>query len=70
MAASTGGAGLTVFLTGELSADQQAQIRAAAPAATVRYFARRAEMEAEIEQADIVGGSVSAAALARAARLK
>ncbi|MGE3271185.1 MAG: D-2-hydroxyacid dehydrogenase [Chloroflexota bacterium] len=70
MAAASGGEGLTVFLTGELSADQQAQIRAAAPAATVRYFGNRAEMEAEIEQADIVAGSVSAVALAKAARLK
>jgi phosphoglycerate dehydrogenase-like enzyme len=69
MPASSDGAGLNIFLTGELSEAQLGQIRAAVPAATVRHFASRAEMEAIVEQADIIGGSLSAAALARASRL-
>ena len=67
--ASSDGAGLNIFLSGELNEAQLSQIRAAAPAADVRYFGSRAELEAVVEQADIIGGSLSAAALARASRL-
>jgi phosphoglycerate dehydrogenase-like enzyme len=70
MADSTTGAGLTIFLTGEVNAQQLAQIRSAVPAADVRYFDTQDELEAEIELADIVGGPVSPAALARARKLK
>ena len=69
MAASTTGAGLTIFMTGEVNAQQQAQIRAAVPAADVRYFDTQDEMEAEIELADIVAGPISSSALARARKL-
>jgi phosphoglycerate dehydrogenase-like enzyme len=70
MADSTTGAGLTIFLTGEVNPQQLAQIRSAVPAADVRYFDTQDELEAEIELADIVGGPVSPAALARARKLK
>jgi phosphoglycerate dehydrogenase-like enzyme len=70
MAVSTTGAGLTIFLTGEVNAQQLAQIRSAVPAADVRYFDTQDELEREIELADIVGGPISPAALARAKRLK
>src|SRR3954453_4230792 len=70
MAVSTTGAGLTIFLTGEVNAQQLAQIRATVPAADVRYFDSQEELEREIELADIVGGPISPAALARAKRLK
>jgi len=61
---------LTVFITGEVNEAQMAQIRAAAPDATVRYFASQGELEARIEDAAVVAGHVSPAALARAARLR
>ena len=70
MAVSTTGAGLTIFLTGEVNAQQLARIRSAAPAADVRYFDTQDELEREIELADIVGGPISPPALARAKRLK
>ena len=70
MALSTTGAGLTIFLTGEVNEQQLARIRAAVPAADVRYFDTQDELEREIELADIVGGSISPSALARAKRLK
>jgi phosphoglycerate dehydrogenase-like enzyme len=63
-------AALTILMSGELNEQQIAQIKAAVPGADVRYFASRADLEREIEQADIVAGSVSAAGLARAAKLK
>jgi phosphoglycerate dehydrogenase-like enzyme len=63
-------ASLTILMSGELNEQQIAQIKAAVPGADVRYFASRADLEREIEQADIVAGSVSAAGLARAAKLK
>lgn len=61
---------LTVFVTGEVNDTQLAQIKAAAPGADVRYFARRDEMEANIEEAEVVAGNITAPILARAARLK
>ena len=36
----------------------------------MRYFRSRPELEAQIEEAEVVAGGVSAAALARAQRLK
>ena len=70
MADPTTGAGLTIFLTGEVNAQQLAEIRNAVPAADVRYFDTQDELEEEIELADIVGGSVRPAALTRARKLK
>jgi phosphoglycerate dehydrogenase-like enzyme len=73
MAASSDGAGLTIFVGPrgrELTAEHRAQIDAAAPDADVRHFERRGDMEQEIEQADVVIGSISADGLARAKRLR
>src|SRR5262245_56023368 len=70
MALSTAGAGLTIFITGEVNEQQLARIRATAPAADIRYFGTREELEREVELADIVAGPTSPAALARATRLK
>ncbi|HEX5503973.1 MAG TPA: NAD(P)-dependent oxidoreductase [Thermomicrobiales bacterium] len=60
----------TVWVTGAVTDDQLAQIRAAAPTADVRYFATREALEARIAEAEIVAGHVTAPALARAARLR
>ena len=70
MADATDTPTLTILMSGELNEQQIGQIRAAAPAADVRYFKSRADLECEIEQADIVAGSVSPAGLARATNLK
>lgn len=59
-----------VFVTGAVSEAQLGQIRAAAPGADIRYFARSSDMEAEIEAAEVVAGGISASALARARNLK
>jgi phosphoglycerate dehydrogenase-like enzyme len=61
---------LTVWMTGEVTEEQLAQIRDAAPDADVRYFATRSELETRIEEAEVVAGNVPPAALARAHRLK
>ncbi|MFZ0215214.1 MAG: D-2-hydroxyacid dehydrogenase [Candidatus Dormiibacterota bacterium] len=45
-------------------------IRQAAPGADCRYLADQAQVEAEIETADVVAGSVTSSALARAHRLR
>lgn len=70
MTTSAAGAGLTIFITGEVSQEQLARIRGTAPAADVRYFGSQAELEREIELADVVAGPISPAALGRATRLK
>jgi len=61
---------LTVYMTGEFTDDQLAQITAAAPGADVRRFTDRRELEAQIADAEVVAGNISADALARATRLK
>src|SRR5437762_1204411 len=70
MAGSKETSALTILMSGELNEQQIAQIKAAAPAADVRYVKSRADLETEIEQADIVAGGISPAGLARAKRLK
>jgi phosphoglycerate dehydrogenase-like enzyme len=70
MAGASDSSALTILMSGELNEQQIAQIKAAAPAADVHYFKSRADLEAEIEQADIVAGSVSPAGLAKAKKLK
>jgi phosphoglycerate dehydrogenase-like enzyme len=60
----------SVFVTGQVTEDQLAQIRAVAPGVEVRYFATREELEARIEEAEVVAGNIAASALARAARLR
>jgi phosphoglycerate dehydrogenase-like enzyme len=59
-----------VFVTGQVTDGQLAQIRAAAPGVEVRYFATREEMEARIEEAEVVAGNIAASAVTRAARLR
>ena len=59
-----------VLISGAVTDAQLAQIRAAAPGADVRYFSRRQDLEAQIEEAEIVAGGISAAALARASKLQ
>lgn len=61
---------LTVFISGEVDNAQLAQIRAAAPDADVRYFPTRAALEAQIEEAEVVAGTLGPRALARAKRLR
>ncbi len=61
---------LTVFITGAVTDEQRAQIAAATPEAEVRYFATRDALEAEIEQAEVVAGTIGAGALARATNLR
>ncbi|MGL4961708.1 MAG: D-2-hydroxyacid dehydrogenase [Inquilinus sp.] len=61
---------LSVFLTGEIDDDRMAELRRIAPAARLTYFDHQEAMEAAIEEADIVAGSLSPAAFARAGRLK
>jgi phosphoglycerate dehydrogenase-like enzyme len=61
---------LTVWMSGQVTPEQLAQIRAAAPDADVRHFASQGELEAQIEEAEVVTGNLSPAALARAGRLK
>ena len=60
---------LTVFVSGGVAEKQMERVRAAAPGADCRYFATQKEMEAHIEEADVVAGQISAPALARARRL-
>lgn len=59
-----------VLISGAVTDPQLAQTRAAAPGADVRYFASRQDLEAQIEQAEVVAGGISAAALQRAKKLK
>jgi phosphoglycerate dehydrogenase-like enzyme len=59
-----------VLVSGAVTEPQLAQIRAAAPGADVRYFAKQAELEEQIAEAEVVAGNVSPAALARAKNLK
>lgn len=59
-----------VLISGAVTEPQLAQIRAAAPGADVRYFSRRQDLEAQIEEAEVVAGGLSAAALARAKKLQ
>ncbi len=61
---------LTVWMSGQATPEQLAQIRAATPGAEVRHFASQEELEAQIEEAEVVAGNLSPAALARAKRLK
>jgi len=59
-----------VLISGRVTAPQLAQIHAATPGADVGYFANREDLEAQIEDAEVVAGGLTAAALARARQLK
>ena len=61
---------LTVWMAGLVTEAQLAQIHEAAPGAEIRHFTSQAAMEAQIEDAEVVAGNLSPAALARASRLK
>lgn len=64
------GADLTILLTGEIDDARLAELKAIAPGADVTFFTKQADMEAAVESADVVAGQLSAAALARAGKLK
>jgi phosphoglycerate dehydrogenase-like enzyme len=59
-----------IFLSGDVDDARLAELQAIGPDAQLRYFDNQADLEAAIEEADIVAGRVSADALARASRLK
>lgn len=61
---------LTIFVNGEVTDAQMEQIHAAAPRATIRYFADQRTMEEHIDEADVIAGNVRPTGLARAARLQ
>jgi phosphoglycerate dehydrogenase-like enzyme len=61
---------LVVLVAGAVTPPQLDQIKAAVPNGEVRYFDKQADLEAEIESAEVVAGHVTASGLARAKRLK
>ena len=61
---------LTVFLTGDVDEARWAAVRASAPAATFRHFTNLDAMDTDIAAAEVLAGTISAAALPRATRLK
>jgi phosphoglycerate dehydrogenase-like enzyme len=67
---SEGGGKLRVLLTGEIDAERLAELRAIAPDADVAFFAKQAEMEAAVDDADVVAGQLSPGGLARGRKLK
>ncbi len=56
--------------SGQATPSQVEQIKAAASGADLRVFAKQADLEAQIEEADAVVGNVSRAAFARARKLR
>ena len=60
----------TVLVTGVVKDFQLEAMRAAAPGAEVRYFATQAALEEQIEEAEVVAGNITAAALVRAGKLR
>lgn len=67
----TGGKPLTILMTGEIAPDLEDEIEAVAPGARVRHYDDLAQLEADIETADIVATNhLTPSALARAKRLK
>jgi phosphoglycerate dehydrogenase-like enzyme len=64
------GAPLRILLTGEIDETRFAQLQSIAPQASLAFFDKQADMEAAVEEADIVAGQLSAPALARGRRLK
>ncbi|HEY4201420.1 MAG TPA: D-2-hydroxyacid dehydrogenase [Devosiaceae bacterium] len=64
------GAPLRILLTGEIDDARLAEIKGIAPTAKVTFFDKQADMEAAVDDADIVAGQLSPAALARARQIK
>jgi phosphoglycerate dehydrogenase-like enzyme len=60
----------TVLVSGQVTPGQLDQIRAAAPSADCRYFDRLSDLEAQIDDADVVAGPLTPAGLARARNLR
>ncbi len=68
-AASTGTTG--VILVSNVSREEQReQVRAAAPRADCRFCASRDELEAQVEEAEVIAGNIGPATFARAGRLR
>ena len=61
---------LKILLTGEIDDARLAELRGIAPSADITFFEKQAEMEAAVEDADIVAGQLSPSALARGKNLK
>lgn len=68
-AASTGTTGV-VLVSNVSREEQRAQVRAAAPLADCRFCASGEELEAQVEEAEVIAGGVSPAAFARAGKLR
>ncbi|HEY8746022.1 MAG TPA: D-2-hydroxyacid dehydrogenase [Chloroflexota bacterium] len=63
--------GTRVVLVSNVNGEEQrAQVRAAAPDADCRFCASRDELEAQVQGAEVIAGSIGAATLARAAKLR
>lgn len=61
---------LRILLTGEIDDKRFAELKAIAPDSDMTFYDKQADMEADVEEADIVAGQLSANALARARNLK
>jgi phosphoglycerate dehydrogenase-like enzyme len=61
---------LNILLTGEIDDARLRELQGIAPEAKLTFFAKQAEMESAVEDADIVAGQLSPGALARARKLK
>lgn len=64
------GATLRIALTGEIDDARLSELKQIAPQANLAYYGKQAELEAAVDDADIVAGQLSPAALARARNLK
>ena len=63
--------GVRVVLVSNVNREEQrAQVRAAAPQADCRFCASREELEAQVEEAEVIAGSIGPAVLARAGKLR
>jgi phosphoglycerate dehydrogenase-like enzyme len=62
--------GLVVMITGPVSDDQITRLGAELPDVTFRYFPLADDLEAVVEQADVIAGEISPDAFARATNLK
>jgi phosphoglycerate dehydrogenase-like enzyme len=61
---------IVVVHGGDVRPDDRARIRAAAPAADVRFPADQAELDRQVADAEVIAGAIGPTALARAARLR
>jgi phosphoglycerate dehydrogenase-like enzyme len=61
---------LRILLTGEIDDKRLAELQAIAPNANMTFYDKQADMEAAVEDADVVAGQLSAAGLERGRKLK